>query len=227
MAIRQTWMHYASRRNIAMAFVLGRDNELENKSLREENLMYGDMIRGHFIDSYANLTLKTISSLEWVCRHCPRMKYLLKTDDDMFINVPKLLTLLGTLTDNRTIYGRKVGNWKPVRNRWSKYYVSTAQFAGDTFPFFTTGPAYILPRNIVYALYKRSLATPYLKLEDVFTTGIVAESLGIWRVHVREMANTRTKLETCRIRSRVSVHMVQPHEQLDLWKKQLDDTIKC
>ncbi|XP_016984090.2 beta-1,3-galactosyltransferase 5 [Drosophila rhopaloa] len=228
MAIRQTWMHYGSRRDVGMAFVLGRGtNRTLNKAIDREDFMYRDLIRGHFIDSYNNLTLKTISLLEWADLNCPKAKYLLKTDDDMFINVPKLLALMATLRANRSIYGRRAENWKPVRNRWSKYHITIAQYAKNTFPYFTTGPAYLLTGDIVHPLYVRSLDTPFLKLEDVFTTGIVAGSLDIQRINVREIANTRTKFEPCHIRDRITIHMVRNNEQFVLWKMLLDDTIKC
>ncbi|KAH8409468.1 hypothetical protein KR222_006332 [Zaprionus bogoriensis] len=231
MSIRQTWGHYGTRRDIGMAFVLGRGtNETVNKALSEENFMYGDLIRGNFIDSYNNLTLKTISSLEWVDQHCSRAKYVLKTDDDMFINVPKLLNFVRQLEkhkDKRLIFGRLAKKWKPIRNKKSKYYVSTDQFPAAVFPSFTTGPAYVMTGSIVHDLYVRSLKTVYLKLEDVFTTGIVAQSLGIERLHVNEFVNRRISFNPCNIRNAISVHMIKSNEQFDLWKKLLDQTTKC
>ncbi|KAH8412183.1 hypothetical protein KR009_000351, partial [Drosophila setifemur] len=228
MSIRQTWMHYGSRRDVGMAFVLGRgNNDTINKALTQENFIYGDLIRGNFIDSYNNLTLKTISTLEWADLHCPKAKYVLKTDDDMFINVPKLLAFLDKHKDKRTIYGRLAKKWKPIRNKKSKYYVSVDQFAASVFPSFTTGPAYVLTGDIVHELYLRSLKTVYLKLEDVFTTGIVAQSLGIKRVQANEFVNRRISFNPCNIRNAISVHMIKSNEQFDLWKKLLDQTTKC
>ncbi|KAH8282782.1 hypothetical protein KR054_009777 [Drosophila jambulina] len=228
MAIRQTWMHYGSRRDVGMAFVLGhgKDNKT-NVALDQEDFMYRDVIRGHFVDSYNNLTLKTMSSLEWAHLHCRRARYVLKTDDDMFVNIPKLLTFLAKLKSNRTIYGRLADFWKPVRNKWSKYYISFAQYSENLFPTFTTGPAYLLTGDIVGDLLNVSLTTPFLKLEDVFITGIVADKLAIKRLNVRAFANVRINLEACRIRDKITVHMVSPNEQFDVWKKLLDNSIKC
>ncbi|XP_060655960.1 acetylgalactosaminyl-O-glycosyl-glycoprotein beta-1,3-N-acetylglucosaminyltransferase-like [Drosophila nasuta] len=231
MSIRQTWGHYGTRRDIGMAFVLGRGtNETVNQALTDENYMFGDLIRGNFIDSYNNLTLKTISSLEWADQHCNHAQYILKTDDDMFINVPKLLNFVKQLEkhkNKRLIFGRLAKKWKPIRNKKSKYYVSTDQFPAAVFPSFTTGPAYVMTGDIVHDLYVRSLKTVYLKLEDVFTTGIVAQSLGIERLHVNEFVNRRISFNPCNIRNAISVHMIKSNEQFDLWKKLLDQTTKC
>lgn len=229
LAIRQTWGHYGTRRDVSTAFVLGRTgNSSVSTALTQENMIYGDLIRGHFIDSYNNLTLKTLSSLEWVDQNCPKAKYILKTDDDMFINVPKLLQFLDAHSkDKRVIYGRLAKKWKPIRNKKSKYYISTGQFGAAVFPPFTTGPAYVMTSDIVHDLYERSLEEVYLKLEDVYTTGIVAQKLGINRVHVNEFLNRRIAFNPCNIRKAISVHMIKPNEQFDLWKKLLDQTTKC
>jgi hypothetical protein len=104
LAIRQTWGHYSTRRDIKIAFLVGTSNE--DEKIMAENYVYSDIIRGKFVDSYNNLTLKTISMLEWVDKECPKASFILKTDDDMFINVPKLLSFTEKKHgDKRTIYG--------------------------------------------------------------------------------------------------------------------------
>uniref|UniRef100_A0A1A9W437 Galectin domain-containing protein n=1 Tax=Glossina brevipalpis TaxID=37001 RepID=A0A1A9W437_9MUSC len=229
LAIRQSWGHYTERRDVSIAFVLGRTaNQNLNKDLSEENSIYGDLIRGHYIDSYNNLTLKTISSLEWVDQHCAKAKFILKTDDDMFINVSKLLLFLDNhAKDKKTIYGRLAKKWKPIRNKKSKYYVSPGQFGAAVFPPFTTGPAYVMTRDVIHDVYEQALRQVYFKLEDVFTTGIVAQQLGIKRVHINDFLNRRIPFNSCNIRKAISVHMIKPNEQFDLWRKLLDQTIKC
>lgn len=128
LAIRQTWGHYASRRDIAMAFVLGATNiQSIEDSLEAESYMYSDIIRGRFIDSYNNLTLKTISSLEWVDTYCPRAAFVLKTDDDMFINVLRLMAFIDKHRNEehqKIIFGRLakrlVYSRLPHKNQFAK-----------------------------------------------------------------------------------------------------------
>ncbi|XP_055384011.1 putative uncharacterized protein DDB_G0282133 [Condylostylus longicornis] len=235
LSIRQTWGHYGTRRDIAIAFILGRTlNPIIEESLNNENYLYGDLIRGRFIDSYNNLTLKTISILEWVDKQCSFVNYVLKTDDDMFINVPKLLSFIDKQNQNNNnsnkkniIYGRLAKKWKPIRNKKSKYYVAPGQFSQQVFPQFTTGPAYLMSSDIIHDLFIKSLEQTYLKLEDVFTTGIVAQLLNIKRVHVNEFLNRRIAFNPCNIRKAISVHMIKSNEQFDLWKKLLDTSTKC
>ncbi|XP_066582256.1 beta-1,3-galactosyltransferase 1-like [Prorops nasuta] len=228
-AIRQTWGHFGQRRDISILFMLGAtaDPNVE-KVLLQEQKMYNDIIRGKFMDSYSNLTLKTISTLEWIDSYCSEVKFILKTDDDMFINVPRLLSFISKHSkDRNVIFGRLARKWKPIRNKKSKYYVSLAQFKQTVFPDFTTGPAYLLSSDIVRKLYDAALDQTYLKLEDVFTTGIVANKLGIKRIQANEFLNKKTAYNPCTIQRVISIHMVKYSEQFDLWKKLLDGKSKC
>lgn len=228
-AIRQTWGHFGQRRDMSVLFMLGTTLDPKVEAiLRKEQNMYNDVIRGRFLDSYSNLTLKTISTLEWVDAYCSKVRYLLKTDDDMFINVPRLLAFVNKhAKDRNVIFGRLARKWKPIRNRKSKYYVSQTQFQQSVFPDFTTGPAYLLSSDTVRRLYDAALDQTYLKLEDVFTAGIVAHKLGIRRSHANEFLNKRIQYTACNIQRGISIHMVKYSEQFDLWKKLLDGKSKC
>lgn len=229
LSIRQSWGHYGIRRDISIGFVLGRtmDQRIEDQ-LSAENYMYSDIIRGNFIDSYRNLTLKTLSLLEWTSTNCPNATYLLKTDDDMFINVPKLLQFIEShLSYKRSIFGRLAKKWKPIRNKKSKYYVSPEQYFPPVFPPFCTGPAYLMTSDIIVELYNKSLSQTYLKLEDVYTTGIVAQLLNIHRINIKEFLNRRIAFNQCNIKKSISIHMIKTNEQYDLWKKLSDNSVQC
>lgn len=229
MAVRLTWGHYKERRDVSIAFMLGStSNKSLQSELNTEEYMYGDIIRGKFVDTYDNLTLKTISMLEWVDSYCPNVAFVLKTDDDMFINVSKLLSFISKHNHNdRIIYGRLAKKWKPIRNKKSKYYISPQQYKPGVFPDFTTGPAYLIPSCVVHDLYLAALNHTYFKLEDVFVTGIVAHYINVKRIHVNEFLNKRISFNPCNIQKGISIHMVKYSEQFDLWKKLLDGRSKC
>lgn len=52
---------------------------------------YGDIVQEDFVDSYRNLTHKAIMALRWVSQNCQNAKLILKADDDIFINIFKLV----------------------------------------------------------------------------------------------------------------------------------------
>lgn len=166
--------------------------------------------------------------LEWAKEHCGRARFLLKTDDDMYIHAPVLLTILGQAAGyRRTIFGKVARKWKPIRNVTSKYYISPSQYQPAKYPDFNTGPAYVLTSDIVQPLYEASLNDTFFKLEDVYVTGIVAHKLKIKHVNYPQFFNRRLKLDTCAVAKLASVHMVKRHEMFDLWKRLSDGLTRC
>lgn len=227
-AIRQTWGAFDQRRDVSIFFLVGTTlDAAAEKVLEDEQDLYQDVIRANFQDAYTNLTLKTISMLEWVDTYCYEAKFLLKTDDDMFINVERLLDFIEKRkTTSNVIYGKVAKRWKPIRSKASKYYVSTQQYKKPVFPDFTTGPAYLMTRDVVHNLYEESLKRIYFMLEDVYITGMVAEKLRVRRQASSEFVNAKMSHAICSVKSVISIHMVSYEEQFNLWKN-LHGTAKC
>nr|XP_040573890.1 LOW QUALITY PROTEIN: UDP-GalNAc:beta-1,3-N-acetylgalactosaminyltransferase 1-like [Lepeophtheirus salmonis] len=83
------------RKSSATLFLVGKQiGSVDYSSLKKGSKKYGNIIQGNFVDSYFNLTLKTIAThkfvidTEWVNR--PKMS-IIALDDDVFVNVPLLL----------------------------------------------------------------------------------------------------------------------------------------
>lgn len=53
-----------------------------------------DIAQGNSLDTYRNLTYKTIMCLKYAKCHCKNAKYVLKVDDDLFVNVPQMISFL-------------------------------------------------------------------------------------------------------------------------------------
>ncbi|XP_042874024.1 TSC22 domain family protein 2-like isoform X2 [Penaeus japonicus] len=229
-AVRQTWGHFSIRKDVVMAFMIGRtNNPTIQANIDKENELYGDVVQANFIDHYSNLTLKTVSMFEWAKTYCSESHFILKTDDDMFINMPLLLTFIDSkINDRRVMYGRLAKGWKPVRNKKSKYYIDTSTYSKTRYPDFLTGPAYLFTNDVVDDIYQKALGTTFFVLEDVLVTGIVGESLRIKRVGDSRFRNEKIKLtDTCSLMKTISIHMVKYEEQFDIYKRTLDGKAKC
>ena len=229
-AVRQTWGHFSMRKDVTMAFVVGRTNKPEVQNIIDkENTFFGDVIQANFIDHYSNLTLKTVSMFEWAKTYCSEAPFILKTDDDMYINMPLLFSFIDSKkNEKRVMYGRLAKGWKPVRNKKSKYYIDTATFSNPRYPDFVTGPAYLFTNDIVDEIYNKILNTTFFTLEDVLLTGVVAESLKIKRIGDSRFRNEKIKLnDTCKLIQTISIHMVKYEEQFDIYKRIMDGKTKC
>lgn len=60
--------------------------------------------------------------LKWITSNCGQAKYLMKTDDDMFVNIPILMkTLQSRLQATDTLLGSLICNAKPILNPNNKW----------------------------------------------------------------------------------------------------------
>lgn len=98
------------------------DSFLQN-AIAEESKLYNDIIQERFQDTYNNLTLKSCMLLKWVTSNCSSSKFLMKSDDDMFVNVPMFLQTLKALTKSTgVLLGSLICNAKPIQDPQNKWY---------------------------------------------------------------------------------------------------------
>lgn len=129
-AIRLTW---GSRRfwwgnQVLTLFLLGHGGKTEDSlalSIEDESILYGDIIRQEFLDTYNNLTLKTIMAFRWVTQFCPSARFFMKTDSDVFVNTGNLVKfLLNSNTSENFITGYPIIENHSHRGFYRKIYIS-------------------------------------------------------------------------------------------------------
>ena len=79
---------------VKTVFLIGMSPKKDISDLVEtEAKVYGDVVLGGLHEHYRNLTMKTRLGLKWAYHHC-KAKYILKTDDDVFVNPHPLVEWL-------------------------------------------------------------------------------------------------------------------------------------
>ncbi|GFR86439.1 beta-1,3-galactosyltransferase 1-like [Elysia marginata] len=150
--------------------------------IQTESDRYGDIVQIKAVESYKNLTLKSIAILYWSSRHCAQARYILKQDDDVKVdtfNVIRALRQRSMKFDHFIVGNSKLLVESPIRDELSKYYTSKEDFADSYYPIFVHGPGYAFPRATGALLYQASLRTSYFWLEDVYITGLCAAKAGV------------------------------------------------
>lgn len=188
-AIRNTWgsvtqngswptLTEAISEKIKLVFVFGTHKDAGlNDLIREEWHKFDDVVQGNFMDSYQNMTLKSLLGLKLVSQHCAAAKYLFKNDDDMFINVPYLVSVLRNRTLHRAIMGPLNVGSKVYRN--GKWKLSRTDFPFQFYPPYESGAAYLITCDIVRELYETSEYVPSIFIDDVYITGILGRILNV------------------------------------------------
>ena len=185
--IRQTW---AKRGNfdevqIRLIFVMGwTDNRTTQESIEFEHNQYADILQENFIDSYRNLTYKAIGSLKWISEHCRQAKFILKTDDDIFVNIFSLVNHLksrGSDSMKKLMFCLVWRRMKVIRNPKSKWYIPKSEFKDEFFPQYCSGSAFFFTNDLTYPMYNASLHTPFFWVDDFYMTGLLATRAGVTR----------------------------------------------
>lgn len=179
--IRKTFGFYKVLPELKIVFLVGKSKDQNvDQAFHRENLEFKDMVRINIQESYNNLPYKAVAMLELLTKQCKSAKFLLKLDDDIFVNVPKLLMFpVNHKNDKRKVYGNLFESYKPVRDKGSNFFVSKDEYSGDVYPNYMHSPSYLMTTDILPELYNTSLDTPFFKFEDIFLTGLVAQQLKI------------------------------------------------
>ncbi|KAH7971142.1 hypothetical protein HPB49_019499 [Dermacentor silvarum] len=167
-----------------VVFLLGMtpDQEVQRKVLTEHNI-YGDIVQGDFVDSYKNLTYKTVMLIRWAREKCSEVNFVLKIDDDMLLSVWDLAVVVNDLEGiKRTMWGYLYRGASPNRNVASKWYVSRKEYAPDTYPAFLSGTGYLISGDSIATLEELISDECFFPLEDIYLTAIVAERAQVSRL---------------------------------------------
>ena len=189
--IRETWGNvtvYQLHLNVIVrvVFIVGLSDDATNEALIREAEQYGDIIQARFTDTYRNLTFKATSALRWVTNYCSNTKYVLKTDDDIFVNMFSLIERL------QGFFKTPEGSTKTIfcmvfymihAMREGKWEVSFDMYPEKIYPDFCSGSAFAMTTDAVVELYHTSKSVPFLPVDDVYVTGIVKQRVAGLRHH--------------------------------------------
>ena len=105
--IRKTWLRHLNPQQVRVAFFVGRTSDpVVQAEIQKESDKYGDVIQIEMVDNYNNLALKTVAYLNWIHCHCARVPFVMKCDDDVYVNVHNLARILHSLPpDEPAVYG--------------------------------------------------------------------------------------------------------------------------
>ncbi|XP_016913719.2 beta-1,3-galactosyltransferase 1 isoform X1 [Apis cerana] len=233
-AIRNTWANKNNLDNtynssVKVAFLLGQsDNDTLNNIIAEESHQYNDIIQEKFYDTYNNLTLKSVMMLKWITSNCGQAKYLMKTDDDMFVNIPTLMKTLQSRSQTTDILlGSLICNAKPILDPNNKWYTPKYMYSERIYPNYLSGTGYVMSLDVAFKLYHAALITPLLHLEDVYITGLCAKYAKIRPVNHPGFSYVPRKLDPCILRNAITAHKVNVSSMYIIWNKLNDTNLSC
>jgi beta-1,3-galactosyltransferase 1 len=214
-AARQTWVADAIAKNISVIFAIALpSSEQIQTELQAESNRYKDMVQfTGFIDDYWNLTLKAVAVAHWVTQYCTNVQFVTKLDDDIFVNVDRLVETRYQIKNGITghIYGYQT---KPDRDPESRYYMPEWAYPHEWYPVFVSGLFYITTKDIFFPMYPEASnwTSEVLDFDDLYMTGIVGERINLERHRSSEVVYRENTNPDCGISDvRVLNQMIAYH----------------
>ncbi|XP_076011686.1 beta-1,3-galactosyltransferase 1-like [Genypterus blacodes] len=173
--IRRTWggERKVLGKVVTLFFLLGRQTGGEAEQVQQrvlqESKEHRDLIQSDFLDSYKNLTIKTMVMMEWLAAHCSSASYAMKIDSDIFLNLNNLITMLLLLPPQGDyMTGFVECEAVVLRNPSSKWYLPVELFPETYYPCYTLGLAYVFSLDLPQKLVEASRHVQALYIEDVY-----------------------------------------------------------
>lgn len=218
LVVRETWgnedyIRTKLQADVKVLFVLGVHPDQEEQSsvqndLNAENLIYGDLIQQDFRDTFHNLTTKLMLQFHWAFNYCPNAKFVMSTDDDVFVHMPNMVRYLRGLGQKRGFWvGHVHRGAPPVRRKDNKYHVPFELYPWPSYPDYTSGAGYVVSGDVVNKIHHTmQVLNSSMYIDDVFM-GMCAEVSGVSpQDYVYFSGEAKTAYHPC-----IYMHMITSH----------------
>ncbi|XP_041847133.1 beta-1,3-galactosyltransferase 2-like isoform X5 [Melanotaenia boesemani] len=147
------------------------------KSVLNESQQHHDILQSDFLDSYKNLTIKTMVMFQWLSSRCPKASYAMKVDSDMFLNVHKLVGMLLKAPQRLYMTGMVARNALVIRDSNSKWFLPVSAFPESVYPPYSLGLGYVFSLDLTKKILEASSQVKAVYIEDVYV-GLCMRHLG-------------------------------------------------
>ncbi|KAL6461966.1 hypothetical protein MHYP_G00301110 [Metynnis hypsauchen] len=227
-AIRKTWGNdsLVQHGTVVVLFLLGLPSGNNSKILQlrihQENLQHQDLLQSDFIDSYRNLTIKTMVMLEWLKERCPQALFAAKVDDDILLNIRGLMmmllspsVLLSNYITGLVWYGNIV-----IRDPSNKFYIPHNVYSNSVYPPYPLGMCYIMSMDLPEKILQVSKEIKPIFIEDAYI-GLCLERLNIAPTNPPNLdqfvVNPPRVYNRCYYVKRIAVMTNSPNELISYW----------
>ncbi|XP_077977503.1 beta-1,3-galactosyltransferase 1-like [Glandiceps talaboti] len=185
------------------------------------------MVLFDFKEDYLNLTLKTLMGLKWAGTFCSSASFIMKTDDDVFVNYLSLVRKLSSKPSIGTAFGLVMYHAPVNRNIKLKWYTPMDVYPLEKYPEYLQGASYVLSKDVAENVTRISPHIRYIDWEDVFV-GLCLQKLDVHLTsdyrfdHQNHFNLLSTEDQHCPVHSIFTIHGNGRHLEAmmqDRWKR--------
>ncbi|XP_020777504.1 beta-1,3-galactosyltransferase 9 [Boleophthalmus pectinirostris] len=237
-AVRKTWANQTQVQGFPVKilfFLASTQTSHAQDNLMKESKLYGDIVQGHVVSgaSHWSSTEKIVLGLRWVVAYCPVARFVLLTNDRVYVNIQAIgLYLLGLHRHPEDLYlGRVIQRDSPDRDPNSPGYLPPALYPKKFLPEYCDQAAYVLSQDVVRKVYIAS-AEVHAEVHaavpaDVFV-GLCAQKAGVAPTHsARFSGEKHIQYNACCYRYLFSSAGMDSKELEIIWKDMEQKYKKC
>ncbi|XP_041657984.1 acetylgalactosaminyl-O-glycosyl-glycoprotein beta-1,3-N-acetylglucosaminyltransferase-like [Cheilinus undulatus] len=243
--LRKTWANETSHNGkwIRRLFLTGMtgtgfEKKRLNKVLELEQRHHHDILQWDFVDTFYNLTLKQVLFLEWMERSCPKVRFLLNGDDDVFVNSNNVVKYLQSLKDNdgsqHLFIGCLIEGMPPIREPHSKYFVPVQVHESNSYPPYCSGGGFILSGYTALVIYHMSQSIALIPIDDAYMGMCMAKAglrpslhHGVKTFGLDVLSKHADRFDPCFYKELLLVHRFLPSQTYFMWHRINDPELTC
>jgi hypothetical protein len=181
--IRRTWANRKQFPTLFAVFPVGLSSDPNiNYIISEEGNKYGDILHGDFIESYNNMTFKTLMSWQWMLKRCDLsattgIRTIMKVEGDVVINSLFLISNLSKVESEKFLC-RFTSDSPIIRDTTSQSFMSFIDFPWprNVYQTYCASSWFLFNSNLLEQLYKVAELNYGFLYDDVYV-GMVASCI--------------------------------------------------
>ena len=166
----ETWLTKKNWKVIFNVGTVNKDATMMSK-VKNESMQFNDVLCLDVPEDFHKLSEKVMVALQWVYQRA-KFNFVLKTDDDIFIHVDRVISLLAGEWSHEDFIGNVMAGQPPTRVK-GRYFVTKEEWSGEVYDPYCSGGGFILSNSIIGKMIPHFNWVKPLKIDDAYVGHLV------------------------------------------------------